>query len=53
MNDYTVSASFFDGTERFISDYSFLFIDKATGKTFDEVHNKELGLGFDYRFPGK
>lgn len=53
VNDYMVSASFFDGTERFISDYSFLFIDKATGKVFDEVHNKEFGLEFDYRFPGK
>lgn len=53
VNDYLISASFFDGTERFISDYSFVFYDKATGKVIDEIHNTDNGMQFDYSFPGK
>lgn len=53
VNDYQILASFFDGTERFVSDHSFVVYDKATGKLIDEIHDPELGFQLDYRFPGK
>lgn len=53
VNEYLISTAFFDGTERFVSDYSFVFYDKATRKLIDEIHNPDLGFQFDYRFPGK
>ena len=53
VNDYQLSASFLDNTERFVADYSFVFYDKATGKAIDEIHNSDLGLSFPYSFPGK
>lgn len=53
VNDYLISASFFDGAERFVGDYSFVFYDKATGKIIDEIHDTDIGMRFNYRFPGK
>lgn len=53
VNDYTITASFYDGGERFIEDYSYLVIDHATNQVLDELHGKDMGMSFDYRFPGK
>lgn len=51
VNDYQLSVAFFDGAERFVSDHSFVFYDKATGKVIDEIHNTDLGFSFPYSFP--
>lgn len=53
VNDYTVGINFYDGGERFISDYSYLIFDNSTNQLVDELNGKDMGMLFDYRFPGK
>ncbi|MDO4714089.1 MAG: hypothetical protein Q4B28_05645 [bacterium] len=53
VNDYTVGVSFYDGGERFVSDYSYLVFDSTTNQLLDELNGRDMGMLFDYRFPGK
>lgn len=53
VNNYDISASFFDDTERFIESYSFVVLDKATWVTIDAFNKGDNGMQFPYAFPGK